>query len=319
MEWFRISRDLPFMRFVKMLNSLSLLTFIVALFFLLTQGLHLSVEFTGGSLIELSYQQSADLDKTRKVLVNAGFPDVQVQHFGTTRDVMIRLPLEEKKEVLESKKDTFGELLPASKLGEKIVDLLRKEGIHSELRRAEFVGPQVGKELFFSGGLALLFVLVGVVLYLTIRFEWKLALAAILANCHDIIIILGFFSAFQWEFSLPVLAAVLAVLGYSVNESVIIFDRIRECFKGSSLAVGVSDIINKAITSTISRTLITHGLTQLMVLSMLFFGGESLFYFSLALTIGILCGIYSSVFVACGLVLLFKLKREDLIKNPAAL
>ncbi|MBN9424989.1 MAG: protein translocase subunit SecF [Burkholderiales bacterium] len=300
MEFFRIKRDIPFMRHAKVLNAISIFTFLLAVFFLATRGLHLSIEFTGGTVMEVSYPQSADLEKVRGIVGGLGYADVQVQNFGTSRDVMIRLPVREGDQ-------------SSAKQSEQVLAALKTADASVELRRVEFVGPQVGRELYTDGAMALLFVVVGIMIYLAVRFEWKFAVAAIIANLHDVVIILGFFAAFQWEFSLSVLAATLAVLGYSVNESVIIFDRIREYFRKIRKAE-TPDIINKAITSTISRTIITHGSTQMMVLSMLIFGGPSLFYFALALTIGILFGIYSSVFVAAAIAMWLGVKREDLVK-----
>ena len=299
MEFFRIKRDIPFMRHALIFNIISLLTFVAAVFFLATKGLHLSIEFTGGTVMEVSYPQSADLPAVRKVVEGMGFADAQVQNFGSSKDVMIRLPI--KKGV------------SSAQLSEQVLTALKTTDPKVELRRVEFVGPQVGEELAIDGAKALLFVILGIVAYLAIRFEWKFSIAAIVANLHDVIIILGFFAAFQWEFSLSVLAAVLAVLGYSVNESVVIFDRIRENFRKLRKASTVQ-VIDSAITSTISRTIITHGSTQMMVLAMLIWGGPTLFYFALALTIGILFGIYSSVFVAAAVAMWLGVKREDLIK-----
>ncbi len=302
MEFFRIKNDIPFMRHALILNAVSFLTFVAAVFFLFSRGLNLSVEFTGGTLMEVSYSQPADLNKVRDVISKLGLQDVQVQNFGTARDVLIRLPVQ--KGVSSAQQSVT--VLAALKASEAGVTM----------RRSEFVGPQVGDELAVDGLKALAFVIAGIMIYLAIRFEWKFAVAAIIANLHDVIIILGFFAFFQWEFSLPVLAAVLAVLGYSVNESVVIFDRIRENFRRYRKMTS-EEVINSAITSTISRTIITHGSTQLMVLSMLLFGGATLHYFALALTIGILFGIYSSVFVAAAIAMWLGIKREDLIKNTS--
>lgn len=302
MEFFRIKNDIPFMRHALVLNAVSILTFVAAIFFLFSRGLNLSVEFTGGTLMEVSYSQPADLNKVRDVISKLGLQDVQVQNFGTARDVLIRLPVQ--KGVSSAQQSVT--VLAALKASEAGVTM----------RRSEFVGPQVGDELAVDGLKALAFVIAGIMIYLAIRFEWKFAVAAIIANLHDVIIILGFFAFFQWEFSLPVLAAVLAVLGYSVNESVVIFDRIRENFRRYRKMTS-EEVINSAITSTISRTIITHGSTQLMVLSMLLFGGATLHYFALALTIGILFGIYSSVFVAAAIAMWLGIKREDLIKNTS--
>jgi len=301
MEFFKIRRDIPFMKNALAFNLVSLITFLAAVFFLFSRGLHLSVEFTGGTLMEVAYSQSADLQAIRSSVDALGLKDVQVQNFGTAQDVLIRMPVQ--------KGSTSGAQ------SEKVLSALKALDPSATLRRTEFVGPQVGDELAIDGLKALAFVVVGIMLYLAIRFEWKFAVAAIIANLHDVIIILGFFAYFQWEFSLPVLAAVLAVLGYSVNESVVIFDRIRENFRRYR-RMDTREIIDNAITSTISRTIITHGCTQIMVLSMLLFGGATLHYFALALTIGILFGIYSSVFVAAAIAMWLGIQREDLIKAP---
>jgi preprotein translocase subunit SecF len=300
MEFFRIKNDIPFMRHAILLNAVSFITFLAAVFFLFSRGLNLSVEFTGGTLMEVSYSQSADLDSVRGTISKLGLHDVQVQNFGTARDVLIRLPVQKG--------------VSSAQQSVTVLAALKESNADVTMRRSEFVGPQVGDELVVDGLKALAFVIAGIMIYLAIRFEWKFAVAAIVANLHDVIIILGFFAFFQWEFSLPVLAAVLAVLGYSVNESVVIFDRIRENFRRYRKMTS-EEVINSAITSTISRTIITHGSTQLMVLSMLLFGGATLHYFALALTIGILFGIYSSVFVAAAVAMWLGIQREDLIKN----
>jgi preprotein translocase subunit SecF len=308
MEFFRIRKDIPFMRHALVFNIISLVTFLAAVFFLATKGLHFSIEFTGGTLLEVSYTQAPDLEKIRKALEADGFADPQVQNFGSSRDVLIRVPLTKNTE--------------SAKVGERVVESLQKVsgGTPSAgadntptLKRVEFVGPQVGKELAEDGALALLLVIIGIVVYLAFRFEWRFAVSAIIANLHDVIIILGVFALFQWEFSLPVLAAVLAVLGYSVNESVIVFDRVRETFK-KKRGLSTPQVLDHAITSTISRTIITHGCTQAMATSMLLFGGAALHYFAMALTIGILFGIYSSVRVASPLVMWMGVSREQFIK-----
>ncbi len=299
MEFFKIHKDIPFMRHALAFNAISFSTFVVAIFFLFYNGLHLSVEFTGGTVMEVSYNQAADLGKVRDKVASLGYTDIQVQNFGTSRDVMIRLPVQKG--------------VGSAQQSERVLAALKVDTPDVTLRRTEFVGPQVGEELAHDGLKALAFVVLGIMIYLAMRFEWKFAVAAIIANLHDVIIILGFFAFFQWEFSLTVLAAILAILGYSVNESVVIFDRIRENFKRYR-KMQTQEIINNAITSTISRTIITHGCTQLMVLSMLIFGGATLHYFALALTIGICFGIYSSVFVAAAIAMWLGIKREDLVK-----
>ncbi|MBL79093.1 MAG: protein translocase subunit SecF [Nitrosomonadaceae bacterium] len=299
MEFFRFNRDIPFMSWGKYTTAISLLTFIVAVFFLITKGLNLGVDFTGGTVMEIGYNQTADLNKVRNTLARTGMPDASVQHFGNSSDVLIRLPTK-----LE---------ISSAQLSEIVMEALRKDDSKVEMRRVEFVGPQVGEELVENGALALLVVSFGIIAYLAIRFEWKFGVAAIIANLHDVVIILGFFAFFQWEFSLTVLAAVLAILGYSVNESVVVFDRIRENFHKMRKA-SVAQVIDNAITRTMSRTIITHGCTQMAVCSMLFFGGEALHYFALALTIGICFGIYSAVLVASPIVMLLGVSREDLIR-----
>jgi preprotein translocase subunit SecF len=302
MEFFKIRKDIPFMKHAVAFNAISFITFVAAVFFLFSRGLHLSVEFTGGTLMEVSYSQPADLNAVRGQIAKLGFSDVQVQNFGTARDVMIRMPAAKGQS--------------SAQQSEQVLTALKATDANVQLRRTEFVGPQVGDELAVDGLKALAFVIVGIMIYLAMRFEWKFAVAAIIANLHDVVIILGFFAFFQWEFSLPVLAAVLAVLGYSVNESVVIFDRIRENFRRYR-KMDTVEIIDNAITSTISRTIITHGCTQLMVLSMLLFGGATLHYFALALTIGICFGIYSSVFVAAAIAMWLGIRRDDLIKHHA--
>ncbi len=299
MEFFKIRKDIPFMRHALAFNLVSFITFFLAVFFLISKGLNLSVEFTGGTLMEVSYPHAVDLNQARNKIESLGFKDVQVQNFGTSSDILIRLPASKG--------------VGAASQNDSVIAALQQADASAQLRRTEFVGPQVGDELAVDGLKALAFVVVGIMLYLAVRFEWKFSVAAIVANLHDVIIILGFFAFFQWEFSLPVLAAVLAVLGYSVNESVVIFDRIRENFRRYR-KMSTTEIIDNAITSTMSRTIITHGCTQLMVLSMLLFGGPTLHYFALALTIGILFGIYSSVFVAAAIAMWLGIQREDLMK-----
>jgi preprotein translocase subunit SecF len=326
MEFFRIRRDIPFMRHALVFNAISFATFFLAVFFLVTRGLHLSIEFTGGTVVEVAYAQPADLEKTRAAVESLQFGEVQVQNFGTSRDVLIRVPLRGDIKQAEVVGRVFGALCQAeggkvaarefvSDKGESVSRQACTVGDAEPvvLQRSEFVGPQVGSELARDGALALAMTVLGIMIYLAFRFEWKFGVAGIIANLHDVIIILGFFAFFQWEFSLSVLAAVLAVLGYSVNESVVIFDRIRETFRRQR-KMDTPQVIDHAITSTISRTIITHGSTQMMVLSMLIFGGATLHYFALALTIGILFGIYSSVFVAAAIAMWLRVKREDLMK-----
>jgi preprotein translocase subunit SecF len=298
MEFFKIRRDIPFMRHALAFNVVSLLTFLAAVFFLATKGLNFSIEVTGGTVIEVAYQHPADVDRIRRTLETRGYKDSSVQNFGSSRDVLIRMPLKPGQN--------------SSELSKAVMEALNVEDRTAKLQRVEFVGPQVGEELAWNGALALLITAIGIVLYLALRFEWKFGVAAIIANLHDVVIILGCFAFFQWEFSLPVLAAVLAVLGYSVNESVVVFDRVRENFRKLRRA-SVPEVIDASITGVISRTIITHGSTQAMVTTMLLFGGAALHYFALALTIGILFGIYSSVLVASPIVMYLGISREDLV------
>lgn len=299
MDFFRFERDIPFMSWRRTGAVISITTFILAIFFIATKGLNLGIDFTGGTILEVSYQQTADLEKIRTTLASSGISDASVQNFGTSRDVLIRLPVKQG--------------VSSTQLSEKVLEALKQVEASVEIRRIEFVGPQVGEELLENGALALLFVSIGIVVYLAIRFEWKFGLAGMIANLHDVIIIVGCFAFFQWEFSLTVLAAVLAILGYSVNESVVIFDRIRENFRKMRKA-SITQVIDNAVTKTMSRTIITHGSTQMVVIAMLLFGGEALHYFSVALTIGILFGIYSSIMVGSSIIMLLGVKREDLMK-----
>jgi preprotein translocase subunit SecF len=326
MEFFRIRRDIPFMRHALVLNVISALTFIAAVFFIATRGLHFSIEFTGGTVIEVAYAQPADINRVRATVESLQFGEVQVQNFGTSHDVLIRLPARSDIKQGDMAGKVFAELCKAEGSAVTVQQVKSDAGLEGtaqvcgdvgaekvRLQRTEFVGPSVGSELARDGALALAVTIVGIMIYLALRFEWKFSVAGIIANLHDVIIIIGFFAFFQWEFSLSVLAAVLAVLGYSVNESVVIFDRIRESFR-KYRKLSTPQVIDHAITSTISRTIITHGSTLMMVISMLIFGGPTLHYFAVALTIGILFGIYSSVFVAAAIAMWLGLRREDLIK-----
>ena len=298
MEFFKIRRVIPFMRHALVFNVISLITFLAAVFFLVHRGLNFSIEFTGGTQIEVGYKDSADVDAVRRALEQAGYK-AEAQNFGSSREVLIRMHLEKNQSTAD--------------LSQKVMQVLKAQDASAELRRVEFVGPQVGRELVELGLVALFITAVGIVLYLWMRFEWRFGVSGIVANLHDVVIILGFFAFFQWEFSLPVLAAVLAVLGYSVNESVVVFDRVRENFRKMRKA-STPEVIDSAITGVISRTIITHGCTQMMVTTMLLFGGQALHYFALALTIGILFGIYSSVLVASPLVMWLGAKRDQFVR-----
>lgn len=334
MEFFKIKRDIPFMRHALILNAISVLTFVAAVFFLFYKGLNFSVEFTGGTVMELRYPHATDQEKIRNTLREMGYSHPEVAGFGgggqgggSAQDIMLRLPIVEGADAAGTSARVFNAICAAEGGAPKQSQVTTDKGEvvnHTScakatgeelisLQRVEFVGPSVGDELAQNGLNALIMVIVGIMIYLAIRFEWKFAVAAVVANLHDVVIILGFFAFFGWEFSLTTLAATLAVLGYSVNESVVIFDRIREMFR-KQRKMNVQEVINHAITSTISRTIITHGSTMMMVLSMLFFGGYALHYFAIALSIGILFGIYSSVFVAAAVAMWLGVKREDLIK-----
>lgn len=297
-EFFHFKKDIPFMKYGHVTTIISLGTFILAVFFLLVRGLNYGIDFTGGTVIEVRYAQTAPVEHIRELLKSNGFEEVFAQNFGSSQDVMIRLPLKAG--------------MSGAQVSEQVKKVLQTEAPDVQINRVESVGAQVGKELYENGGLALLLVAAGIIAYLSLRFEWRFAVAATLANMHDVVIILGVFALFQWQFDLTVLAGVLAVLGYSVNESVVVFDRVRENIRKMRDKT-IPEIIDNAITTTMSRTIITHTATELMVLSMFFFGGEALHNFALALTIGILFGIYSSVLVASPLVLLFGLKREHLM------
>ncbi len=299
MEFFRISRTIPFMRYARIFNVISVVTFVIAVTFLFLRGLNLSVEFTGGTVMEVAYPQAADLVQIRGAVEGKGWGEFQVQNFGTSRDVLIRM--------------RAAEGFSSGEQAEIVMATLRQLDPGAELRRVEFVGPAVGQELAHDGAVALIMVCIGIMIYLAFRFEWKFSIAAIIANLHDVVLVVGMFAIFGWEFSLPVLAAILAVLGYSVNESVIIFDRVREHFRTMRKA-SVTEVIDSAITATISRTMITHGSTLAMTLSILTFGGPALKNFALALTIGITFSIYSSIFVAAAIALYLGVKREDLVR-----
>lgn len=305
MEFFKFRKPIPFMKHALAFNVISFVTFLLAVFFLWKNGLHLSIEFTGGAVMEVQYAKAADPVQIRETLANANISGAEVIKFGSAQDMLIRLP--------RPTADAANQNAAMQALNDKVMSALKAQDASASLKRTEFVGSAVGKELAWDGSLALFAVCVGIMAYLAIRFEWRFAVATIIANLHDVVIILGFFAFFQWEFSLPVLAAVLAILGYSVNESVVVFDRARENFRKMRKAT-TPEIFDAAITGTISRTIITHGTTQMMVLAMLILGGPTLHYFALALTIGICFGIYSSVLVACPIANYLGVSREDFVK-----
>ncbi len=299
MEFFRIHKTIPFMRYSHILNSVSIVSFLFAVYWIFTHGLAFSIEFTGGTQVVVNYPEAVSAEDVRNTIQEGLGVDAAVQNYGTARDLMIRLPMKE------------GE--SSGQQAQELLKVLSAKAPDVKILNNEFVGPQVGEELATDGATALMLVVLGIIIYLSLRFEWKFAVAAIIANMHDIIIVVGIFAIMQWEFSLPVLAAVLAALGYSVNESVIIFDRVREHFR-KMRRTDTMEVINSAITATISRTIITHTSTLAMTLSMFFFGGPALHHFSLALTIGICLSIYSSVFVAAAIAMYLGVKREDLVK-----
>ena len=303
MEFFKKTPSIDFMGRRRTWFLISAAIVVVSLLAVAARGLNFGIDFTGGTLLEVHYAEPVDLDQVRAALEASGVAGATAQHFGSSRDLMIRIAPEE----------GAAEEQASTKRAQQVMAALQAKTTGAELRRTEFVGPQVGEELAESGFLALLYTFGGILLYVALRFEWRLALGAVLALLHDPILIVGVFALTQLEFDLTVLAAILAVIGYSINDTVVVFDRIRENFRKMRKA-SVETVIDNAITSTMSRTIITHGSTQIMVTSMLVFGGEALHYFALALTIGILFGIYSSVLVMAPLVMWMGVSREDLVK-----
>ncbi|EMR13241.1 preprotein translocase subunit SecF [Methylophaga lonarensis MPL] len=278
---------------------LSALMIIVSIFSITTRGLNFGIDFTGGTMIELGYPQAANLDEIRSTLANGGFEDASVQNFGSIREVLIRLPVIESENMAE--------------ISNQVVALLQSaESQPIDLRRVEFVGPQVGEELTEQGGLAMLYALFGILIYVALRFEYRFAFGSIIALVHDVVITVGIFSLLQLEFDLTVLAAILAVIGYSLNDTIVVFDRIRETFlklrKG-----GPEEVVNVALNNTLSRTLMTSMTTLLVVLSLLFFGGEVIHAFAIALMIGVLIGTYSSIYVASAAILAMGVSKADLL------
>lgn len=289
---------IDFMRRGRLAMTISGALVLIALLAFIFRGMNWGLDFTGGTMVEVGYPQPVEIPQVREVLSGAGFTDAQTQHFGTSSDVLIRIP-------------PRGELSSAE-LSSQVLTALKQVDPNVEMRRVEFVGPQVGSELVEQGGLAMLYALIGILIYVTLRFEWRLALGTILALAHDALITIGIFSIFWMEFDLTVLAAVLAVIGYSVNDSVVVLDRIRENFrkmrKGSTV-----EIFNAAINQTLTRTLMTSGTTLLAVLVLLVLGGPVIRNFALALLIGIGVGTYSSIYVASASALALGLRREDLV------
>ncbi len=292
-------RNFDFMGKRRIALTLSSLLILISLGSLIFQGLKLGLDFTGGTLVEVGYDEPVDLAKVRRLLAGHGFEEAAVQHFGSSREILIRLPATPD--------------LSSADLSNRILDVLRSEpGARPQIRRVEFVGPQVGEELTEKGGLAMLFALFGILIYVAWRFEYRFALGSIIALVHDVIITLGFFSITRLEFDLTVLAAVLAVIGYSLNDTIVVFDRIRENFR--RLRRGTpEEIINISINQTLSRTLITSLTTLLVLIALLALGGEIIRNFAIALTLGVVVGTYSSIYVASAFLLLLKVQREDLL------
>ena len=298
--------NFDFMKLRNIAMMFSAILLLVSVAALVTRGLNLGLDFTGGTLLEVSYQQPADIEKIRGQLTESGFLDSTVQHFGSETDVLIRMA--------EAYRDT---------LGAEVLEALRAGSVEEgkafndvELRRSEFVGSQVGEELRDQGGLALLMALFVVMLYVSFRFQFKFSVGAVFALFHDVVIILGFFALFQWDFDLTVFAALLAVIGYSLNDTIVVADRIRENFrmirKGDTI-----EIINISLNQTLGRTIMTSVTTALVLLALMFWGGELIHNFALGLFIGVIVGTYSSIYVAANILLLMNISREDLI--PAEL
>jgi preprotein translocase subunit SecF len=289
---------IDFMGKRKLAMAFSLTLILISLVLLFTRGLSFGIDFTGGTLIEVAYPDAVELGGIRDVLEEAGFSDIQVQHFGTARDVLIRIA---------PRADTA-----SAKLSEDVMTALKSADTAVEKRRVEFVGPQVGGELTEQGGLAVLYSLIGILIYVAMRFEYRFSLGAVAALIHDVIITLGVFSLFQVEFDLTVLAAILAVIGYSLNDTIVVFDRIRENFrkmrKGSP-----TEIMNASINQTLSRTLMTSGTTMMVLVALFLLGGEIIHSFALALIVGVFVGTYSSIFVAGALSLALGVSKADLM------
>lgn len=277
----------------------SVILVVVSLGSLFYQGLNFGIDFTGGTMIELGYQEQVDLNQIRQTLDEAGYVDVTVQNFGSIHDVLIRLPVIETENMAQ--------------LSNEVVSVLQsKTDAEIDLRRVEFVGPQVGDELTEQGGLAMLYALIGILIYVSLRFEYRFAIGSVVALIHDVIITLGFFSLSRIEFDLTVLAAILAIIGYSLNDTIVVFDRIRETFLRKRKGEPV-EIVNSALNDTLSRTLMTSFTTLLVVIALFMFGGEVIHAFSLALLIGIAVGTYSSIYIASNTVLAMGVSKEDLL------
>lgn len=299
MEFFRRTPNLDLMGKRRITYVISAILMITSFALLLTRGLNLGIDFTGGVVIEVSYPAAANIDRARAALAQAGFTDAQVQAFGSSRDLAVRVPPAENEDV--------------NQISQRVAEALRQADPGVQVRRTEVVGPQVGEDLTEQGGLAILFTFIGILIYVGVRFEKKMAAGTVLAAMHDPIVILGFFAATQLTFDLSVLAAVLAVIGYSINDTVVVFDRVREVFLLMRKATP-TEVLNKAINETLSRTLMTSFSVLFVVVSLYLFAGETLAGFSIAIIIGVLVGTYSSIFVAGALALDMGVKALDLME-----
>ncbi|MCQ8129525.1 protein translocase subunit SecF [Methylomonas rivi] len=292
-------RQLDFLGRRKLAFAFSSLLLAISLISFFVNGLSFGIDFTGGSVYEMHFNQSVDLDKMRSTLAERGFADANVQHFGSSEEVLLRLkPIENIKQ---------------DQLSQQILDAAStSQAAPGEMRRVEFVGPQVGDELLDDGGLALLFAFIGVMIYVSIRFEWKFSVGAVLALVHDSVITLGFFSVFRWEFDMTVLSAILAIIGYSINDTIVVYDRIRETFRGSR-NTDIAEITNNALNETLGRTILTSFTVFLTVLALVFLGGKTIHGFAIAMLIGVVVGTYSSIYVASAIALALGLNKEDLL------
>lgn len=305
MQLLKDDLNIDFMGKRKLALTISLILIIISIAAMVTRGLNLGIDFTGGTLVEVGYAESVELEPVRKALTDSGFGDSIVQHFGTAKDVLIRLPVADKDD-------------DKAQLSNNVLEALAVTG-KPEMRRVEFVGPQVGDELRDKGGLAMLYALIGILIYVALRFEWRFSLGSVAALIHDVVLVVGFFAITQIEFDLTVLAALLAVIGYSLNDTIVVFDRIRENFRRLRKATSES-VLNTSINQTLSRTLMTSITTLLVLIALFVFGGEVIHSFSIALIVGVVVGTYSSIYVAGSSLLALNVSKEDLmqeeIENP---
>jgi len=296
-EIFKTTTTIDFMGQRKIAMMISGLVILVSIISLIVRGLNFGIDFTGGTLVEVAYQKPAAIKEVRQNLKQAGMDKALVQYFGTARDVLIRLPVTGKQS--------------NAKLSNDVMSALRADNTKVQMRRVEFVGPQVGRELADQGTLAMLYALIGILIYVAWRFEWRFAVGSVAALVHDVLITVGFFSLFQFEFTLPVLAAILAVIGYSLNDTIVVFDRIRENFR-KLRKMETSALMNRSVNETLRRTVLTSLTTLLVLLALYFFGGEVMLGFALALIIGVVVGTYSSIFIASPVTMMLGVSRENL-------